>query len=318
MPKTDLDYYLQTTYDPQSKVIHLGDSRNRGENNTVNLFFGSSSLLKQVDFTKLETDVPVDFVLAAGSSREVWTRIVVAGMNYYQQEGRKVNIIFDVGYELVEELTPFEIREFGGLLKAYVEVAGHKLALATMTIVPDLQKLQDNILEINKEFNRWNISMELTPHYGVRSVMKYHKKSGSYKIRPSVWEEWKNNASFGRSLTKEGAITYIKYQIGYFRRGFEGTDREANIETRVKKDQSLNVPDFKVMDLRVLLTQKRKESPGHKFGPDRDAFMELISKYLEQGMAEKEEEQVKKDGDKKRVNVLRQGGGGKKKKNDEK
>ena len=113
-------------------------------------------------------------------------------------------IIFDLGYELIEHYATTAIVAFADQLSDLAGVFGHKLVLATMTIVPHLQGLQEKILEINKVFNEMNLKNGYTPHYGVRSVMKFHKKSQSYKIRPSLWKEWNNNSGYGQALDTKG------------------------------------------------------------------------------------------------------------------
>ena len=157
---------------------------------------------------------------------------------------------------------------------------GHKLVLASMTVVPNLQALQEKILEVNKAFNEINLKNGFTPHFGVRSVMKYHKASGSYKIRPSLWLEWNNNEGFGSEMNQKAQISYLGYQRGYFLKGFEGTEKLGDINTRVKKDQQIQVKDRKEFDARKILEHKKKIAAWNDNNPGDDPEYKDLKKFV--------------------------------------
>ena len=253
MADEDIVYSMTRIYNSKTGVLYVQDSRTRDEQ-VKNLYIGSSNIFTDIEETRVRLDVATDYLLASGGDRLFWAEILVDQINKSTQT---LHIILDIGYELVEQHSTTAIVRFADLLSQFCNLKDHKLALASMTVVPELQHIQEKILEINKGFNTINLNHKLTPHFGVRSVMKFHKGSGSYKIRPSVWQEWKDNVGYGSTLTIEGVITYIRYHKGYFLRGFDGTEREGDLDTRVK-EQNLQLQDLRAGDARTILSHKEK------------------------------------------------------------
>lgn len=269
---------------PKKGVHYIEDSRTN-ESKIKNLYIGSSSILTDLSEAGIQLDVATDFLLATGGDRHFWTEIIVKQVDIAGP--KPLHIILDVGYELIGKHSATEIVEFASFVSEFCDCKGHKLALSTMTIVPDQQALKEKILEVNKGFNEINMQRKLTPHYGIRSVMKFHKSSGSYKIRPSLWQEWKDNVGYGSSLARDGMLIYIRYQKGYFQRGFEGTNREADLNTRIK-DQNIQLQNIRAMDARIILSHKEKlrsrvvcltETSSEK-EKDQVAFVQLLLSNL--------------------------------------
>ena len=126
-----------------------------------------------------------------------------------------------------------------------------------MTILPDLQGLEDKIIEVNAKFNKINIENGLTPHYGIRSVMKFHKGSGSFKIR-TLWKEWNSNQGYGSTLTMKGLGIYIKYQENYFLKGFNEASKLGELQTNVKVNKAIQAQDKSEFDARITLNHKKR------------------------------------------------------------
>jgi hypothetical protein len=253
MSGDEIVYTMTRVYNPKTRVHYVKDSRS-AESQIKCLYIGSSELCGDVEEIRVRSDVANDFLLATGDDLLFWAEILV---DQIEKATSQLYIILDIGYELILQHLPTAIVQFADLMAGFCDMKGYKLVLATMTIIPELQHLKEKILEVNKEFNEVNVTYKLTPHYGVRSVMKFHKGSGTYKIRPSVWKEWRDNVGYGRTLIKEGIVTYVRYQKGYFRGGFEGTSREGDLNTRVKS-QNLQLQDPKSTDARVFLSYKER------------------------------------------------------------
>ena len=253
MSGDEILYTMTRVYNPKTRVHYVKDSRS-AESQIKCLYIGSSELCGDVEEIRVRSEVANDFLLATGDDLLFWAEILV---DQVEKSSLKLHIILDMGYELILQHLPTAIVQFAELMAGFCDMKGHKLALATMTIIPELQHLKEKILEVNKGFNEVNARYKLTPHFGVRSVMKFHKGSGTYKIRPSVWKEWRDNVGYGRTLIKEGVVTYIRYQKGYFRGGFEGTSREGDLNTRVKS-QNLQLQNPKSTDARVFLSYKER------------------------------------------------------------
>ena len=253
MAEEEIVYSLTRIYNATTQVHYIRDSRSK-ESLVKNLYIGSSKMFTDIEEANVRLDVATDYLLATSSDRLFWTEILV---DQITNSSQTKHIIFDIGYELIKQHSTTAIVRFADLLSQFCDLKGHKLALASMTVVPELQHIENKILNVNKGFNSINLNYKLTPHFGVRSVMKFHKGSGSYKIRPSVWQEWRDNVGYGSTLTKEGLVTYIRYQLGYFNRGFEGTECEGDLDTRVK-DQNLQLQDVRSGDARIILAHKKK------------------------------------------------------------
>lgn len=148
---------------------------------------------------------PTEYLLLKGHSLKIIGHYTTKLMEISE---KPMKIILDIGYELIEHLSTTAIVAFADHIAEFASVYGHKLVLATMTIVPSLQGLQSKFLEVNKAFNEINLKNNFTPHYGVRSVMKYNKPTKNFKIRTSLWEEWKNNVGFGQTLDGSRAIRF--------------------------------------------------------------------------------------------------------------
>ena len=232
MAASEKDKDFRHVYKIREHTVQFLDTRNIlniEEGKCV--YFGSKTLLQGlVDFKvkcgfKAGNTYPVDFILLQGHS----LKAVGHYISKLFEMNKSMFIIFDMGYEFVEHLTTTAIVDFADQISDFAKVYGHKMIFASMTIVPSQQGLQDEVLKINQAYNELNLKNGFTPHYGVRSVMKYHKASKSYKIRPSLWKEWNNNVGFGQSLDLKGIEIYTNYQKGYFEKGFGGTDKINNI-----------------------------------------------------------------------------------------
>ena len=268
--------YTISTEEATNGYTTIRDSRQDAAS-VKNIYIGSSTLLK-TGSSGVMHDIPVSYILASRKEKKFWTSLLIDNIN----EGTEIHFILDIGYELIKQHSTTEIVDFAEHMVSLCDAKNQKMVLATMTIMPELQKYQRKILDINEKFNEINISNKYTPHYGIRSVMKFHKKTSSYKIRPHLWQEWKDNSSFGHTLTNKGGDIYIQYQVGYFKRGFGGTEREGNLKTRVR-NQALQVQDRFRMDAREVIKHKRavKTAPQEISTEEPEGYVAEMINYLE-------------------------------------
>ena len=273
--------YSITEEDTTTGYSQVLDSRENAAG-VRNVYIGSSTLLKIRSSAVMGMhDIPVSYILASKKEKKFWTGLLIDNIN----EGTETHFILDIGYELIKQNSVAEIVDFAEHMVSLCDAKNQKMVLATMTIMPELQSYQKKILQINEKFNEINIANNFTPHYGIRSVMKFHKKTGSYKIRPLLWEEWKDNSGYGHTLTSKGGEIYIQYQVGYFKKGFAGTEREGNIKTRVK-NQALQVQNRLLMDARIVIKHKQavKDTPEEISTEEPEGYVVEMINYLENGL----------------------------------
>ena len=291
--KSDHPYQFMDGDDGSEKVRFVDFTRAEGflfvkdgrqEQAKKHVYIGNFKLFGGLEnddvFLKFYDETAADIVLVSDQDIGELGRHIVKHVEDGKSDSVSKFIILDVGYNLIEQLATTAIVAFAEHVSAYADVLGHKLVLASMTVVPYLQGLQEKMLEVNKAFNEINIKNGFTPHYGVRSVMKYHKASGSYKIRPSLWLEWNKNVGFGQEMTQKAQIAYLSYQKGYFLKGFGGTEKAGDINTRVKKDQQIQVKDRKEFDARKILEQRQKIAVWNENNPGSDPEYEDLKKFV--------------------------------------